>query len=412
MRPAPAAALAAALAAIACAATLPSLRVTGEFAGQRVDAAVDSEIARYYVERHSRREPGDPRFDAALAAIERGLGDRVPTTDELAQIARAHSTDLAALIAAERLHGRAQQDPLYRRFRRALHSGATPLADDILFLFVPGWLYRTDPTTGADFAQFRKLLADHGARTALIETGENATVEDNAVLIADSVRRIAAVERRIVLVSGSKGGPEVELALGQLLDAPSARGVVAWVNIGGLLRGTPLADFALSWPARWLVRWAIVPDGSFEGIESLAPARSARRRQALRLPAHVLTINLVAIPLSGQVSAPARSGYARLRAHGPNDGLTFVTDAIAAGGVTIPVLGADHYFRTPDIEAITLALARALAEHVRDRAGTRHRSVLSREPQRDLKKESGGRSRPRVGTDEVFYFANRRYSGS
>lgn len=218
MRPAPAAALAAALAAISCAATLPSLPVTGEFAGQRVDAAVDSEIARYYVERHSRREPGDPRFDATLAAIDRALGDRVPTTDELAQIARAHSTDLAALIAAERLHDRAQQEPLYRRFRRALHSGATPLPDDILFLFVPGWLYRTDPTTGADFARFRKLLADHGARTALIETGENAGVEDNAMLIADSARRIAAVERRIVLVSGSKGGPEVELALGQLLD--------------------------------------------------------------------------------------------------------------------------------------------------------------------------------------------------
>jgi hypothetical protein len=89
------------------------------------------------------------------------------------------------------------------------------------------------------------------------------------------------------------------------------------------------------------------------------------------------------------VSAPARSGYARLRAHGPNDGLTFVTDAIAAGGVTIPVLGADHYFRTPDIEATTLALARALAEHVRDRAGGRPRSASSREAQGEPGKKIG-----------------------
>jgi hypothetical protein len=361
-------ALAATLAATACAATAPALRVTGDFAGERLDTTVDSEIARYYAERYSRGERGDARFDAALAAIDRSLGDRVPTSDELAQVARTHSTDLAALVVAARLHNGAQSEPLYQRFRHALQSGATPLDSDIVFLFVPGWLYRADLTTGADFARFRKLLADHGARTALIETGENAGVEDNAALIADSVRRAAQSERRIVLVGGSKGGPEVELALSRLHDDPSARSVVAWVNIGGLLHGTPLADFASSWPARWLVRWAIVPDGSLEGIESLATARSARRREALRLPAHVLTVNLVAIPLSGQVSAPAQSGYARLRAHGPNDGLTFVSDAIAAGGVTIPVLGADHYFRTPDIEAKTLALARALSEHLREGA--------------------------------------------
>jgi hypothetical protein len=250
-----------------------------------------------------------------------------------------------------------------------LQSAAAPLDRGILFLFVPGWLYRAHPTTGADFARFRKLLADHGARTALVETGENAGVEDNATLIAEWIRRAAQSERRIVLVSGSKGGPEAELALSRLRDEPAACSIVAWVNIGGLLRGTPLADFALSWPVRWLVRWAMVPDGSVEGIESLATERSARRRQALRVPAHVLTIDLVAIPLSGQVSAPARSGYERLRVRGPNDGLTFVIDAIAARGVTIPVLGADHYFRTPDIEAKTLALARALTEHVRERAG-------------------------------------------
>jgi hypothetical protein len=152
------------------------------------------------------------------------------------------------------------------------------------------------------------------------------------------------------------------------VNQPAARSVVAWVNLGGLLRGTPLADFALTWPARWLVRLLVLPDGSFEGIESLATERSARRRSGLRLPAHVLPINVVAIPLSGQVSAPAKSGYSGLRVQGPNDGLTFVTGAISADGVTIPELGADHHFRTPDIEAKALALARALTQHARERA--------------------------------------------
>jgi hypothetical protein len=91
----------------------------------------------------------------------------------------------------------------------------------------------------------------------------------------------------------------------------------------------------------------------------------------MHLPQHVLSISYVGIPLSGQVSAQARGGYARLRARGPNDGLTYLTDAIAAGGVTIPELGVDHFFRSPDIETKTLALARALTQYVRENESPR-----------------------------------------
>ena len=212
------------------------------------------------------------------------------------------------------------------------------------------------------------LLNRHGARAALIETGENLTVEDNAELIAEQIRRYAASRQNLILVSGSKGGPEVALALSMLKHDPAGRQVKAWLNIGGLLHGTRLADLALSWPLCWFVYLAILPDRSFEGIRSLSTAVSAARRTAPGLPQETLVVNYLGIPLSGQVSDQARSSYSNLRAHGPNDGLTYLLDAIAPGSETIPELGVDHFFRRSDIELRTLALARAIARHSRNRS--------------------------------------------
>ena len=46
---------------------------------------------------------------------------------------------------------------------------------------------------------------------------------------------------RLIVVSASKSGPEVALALTKLGPA-GTRHIAAWVNIVGALQGTPLAD--------------------------------------------------------------------------------------------------------------------------------------------------------------------------
>lgn len=359
-----------------CGALPPAHPVQGEFAGQALRTSVDSAVARYYVEGYRSAGARGPAWDAALDTVHASLtDDRLPSSQELSQWTRQFSTDTAALVLAQQLRRRAEAQPLFTLYReelaRGADSGAAPRFDaDPLFLFVPGWLYRTDTTTGADFARFRTLLAEHGARVALAAVDENGTVEHNAALIAQEVRalRAASATQSVVLVSASKGGPEAALALSMLNGDPAADAVKAWINVGGLLGGTALADLGLSWPACWLVRLAVLPDGwregSFDGIRSLTPARSVQRASALRWPAHVLVVSYVAVPLSGQLSAMARDGYSRLRTQGPNDGLTLITDAIAPGGVTIAEFGADHYLRQPDIDRKTLALARAVTRHL------------------------------------------------
>lgn len=347
----------------------------GELSGQQLQTTVDAPIASYYVESYLTGARHREEWDIALDAIHRKLGERLPTSTELRDWSQQYSTDLAALVLARQLSRQAQGQPLGRLFHEefsaalsARESGdldAVTVDTDFLILFVPGWLYKSDPATGADFARFRTLLSRHGARVALIETGENLSVEENAKLIEAQIRRLAVSRQQLILVSGSKGGPEVALALSMLRDDPAGRQVKAWMNIGGLLHGTRLADLGLSWPTCWFVYLAVLPDHSFEGVRSLSTAQSTTRLNALTLPHDTLVVNYLGIPLSGQISDQARDGYSRLRMDGPNDGLTYVVDAIAPHSVTIPELGVDHFFRRSDIGLKTLALARAVTRHIK-----------------------------------------------
>lgn len=358
-----------------CTSHISTIPLHGELAGQPIVTTVDAPIASYYVESYLAGARRSIDWDVALDAMHRELGDRLPTATELRNWSQRYSTDLATLVLARQVFRQVQQQPLGTLFYeelatvlRAQQSGnldALMVDPDFLILFVPGWLYQSDPTTGADFARLRAHLSRHGARVALIETGENLSVEENAQRIAAQLLRLAASRQPCILVSGSKGGPEVALALSNLREHPARRQVKAWLNIGGLLHGTRLADVGLRWPICWFVYLAVLPDSSFEGVRSLSTAHSMTRLAAIQFPQDILVVNYLGIPLSGQLSAQARGGYARLYMDGPNDGLTYLAEAIAPHSVTIPELGADHYFRRADIDLKSLALARAMIRHVK-----------------------------------------------
>jgi hypothetical protein len=94
-----------------------------------------------------------------------------------------------------------------------------------------------------------------------------------------------------------------------------------------------------------------------ESIASLTTAKSEERLAAQTIPPHIMLINFTGIPLSGQVSEAAAFGYGRMRELGPNDGLTPITDELAHGGRTIVQVGLDHYYRDPELDLKTVALA-------------------------------------------------------
>ena len=343
----------------------------GEIRQRAIETTVDAPIARYYLEHYlpgRRTDPAlDRRIGEALAAL-----PAEPSRDAYRQLAEALSVDLATMHLIEVLAedpANARAAALFRRqFERIRALDGAPggrleacvQAFELpLLLFAPGWFHRSNPGTGADFARQRALFDRLGVQTRLIPVVENGTVERNATIVADEIRRLGAAGRPVILVSASKGGPEVAHALGHLLEPEETGTVEAWINVGGLLLGAPLADWASAWPQRWLTGLYYWHQGldPGESIASLTTPRSSARFAGQTIPEHVLVVNFVGVPLSGHISPGAEFGYSRTREAGPNDGLTAIVDELAHGGLAVLQIGLDHYYRDPELDLKTLALA-------------------------------------------------------
>ena len=347
----------------------------GVVAGTCVNTCVDSVWAKYYLENYLRGQPSgdwmDEQISRALAALPEGR----PSKAQLQWLSQRFSTDFATLVMAQKL----VEDPisrellaLYHQELELVHQGQAasadgPLADpsSVVFLFAPVWLYETNRENQGDFRRERCALERHGIQSCLIRTDEKGTVEANACTIANTVLAFRQQGVDVVLVSGSKAGPEVAMALGTILCPEETTHVRGWLSVSGAMRGSPLVDDALSCPKRCLTaavfcmkRW-----GDLSALASLTTCASRRRLAAACLPEHILTVTLVGMPLSGQISEKLQDNYEKLRPCGPNDGLVLLADQLLPGAPAVPAVGQDHYFSTFDVETHTLALSRAMLRY-------------------------------------------------
>ncbi len=299
-------------------------------------------------------------------------GDVPAMRESLAAIARESSIDAAARAFATAVEGLPRNRAFRTRFdaARASDLRALPAGAGYLFVFVPGWLYRANPDSGADLARPRAVLDAMGLATRLAPLDENGTVEANGAELAAALAQLAGDGRRIVVVSTSKGGPETHLALDQLGRSDGAGHVAAWVNIGGLLNGTARADWWMEWPQRWLaaVGFAFLGRGT-EAIPSMMTAPRRARFAELRVPSGVVVVNYIGAPLTADIRPDVRADFEVIAPHGPNDGLTLLADAIVPQGVTVVEPGLDHYFAAPDLDRRIAALAAAVLGELEAAAG-------------------------------------------
>jgi hypothetical protein len=344
--------------------TLPANHpVTVVVAGEAIETKVDSEVAAYlasgYLAGDRRRPDWDHRIDALYREYD---GDPLPDRDQLKAIADAFSVDFAAIYFADLINRRPANSLLRKAFDRhlktakaALARGETlpliPGATGYDVVFAPGYHYRKYPESGADLAAPRRAVSDAGLATNWIETGEASSIEANAELIADYLRSRAPLGRKIVMISASKSGSEVALALSRLSQA-EAQSVKAWINIVGTLQGSPLADEVFG-DGRLSRYRADVEDA---GLRSMTTSESRARYRRFKTPDELLIINYIGIPVSGTVSDLARDFYMMLRPYGPNDGLDLLADVIAPKSMTLVEFGRDHYLHGKTIRPRTLAL--------------------------------------------------------
>lgn len=271
--------------------------------------------------------------------------------------------------ATRRLYQEVVESPRHRDFiakvramdGRALLRRAPPA--DTTLAIVPGAFYRENPRSGADGRVVRAQATRLGWTVETVPLASAGSTLENARILCEwlASRR----ESRIVLASVSKGGPDVKVALAQPRAARAFERVACWINLCGILDGTPLADWLVSWNAeaafsRLYYRMKGV---SVEFVRDLRRARGGPLDFALELPPHLRLVSLVGFPLRSHItSGLGRRCYDRMAPHGPNDGVIVLSDVCAQPGMIYPVWGADHLLRSgADMDRLLAALLGTVA---------------------------------------------------
>jgi hypothetical protein len=350
--------LSAALLLLSACAGLP---VRGVVGGQTIKTRVDSEAARYYLESYLAGKRNDAALDERIDRVYQRTNGSLPDRNELKHLSDDFSVDFAALYFADQI----AHAPVNRRFRIALDHAynytrkALPqdrvklpaTAADYEVLVVPIYLYKRLIGSGADLAAPRAALKKVGLTCHFVETQDDGAIEANADLVAAAIRARMQSGRRLIVISASKSSPEVALALTRLEPAET-RHVAAWINVAGVLQGTPLVGERLFQELEFLVGEIDVA-----GKESLTTARGRQRFDSFHVPEHLLVVNYLGIPVTGSISFWGRRGFYSLRKHGPNDGISLLSDMIMPGGVTLADLENDHFMRGKPLDITTVALA-------------------------------------------------------
>jgi hypothetical protein len=325
---------------------------------------VDSEVARDYLE-------GRPLPSGFAETRRRYLGaGQVPSREALTAVTREHSPDVATLLFIETLSATSKSRDLRRRFdtelayvRRVGIDRARPaIPENLLVLLVPGWFYITHGNeTGADFKSQRQTFDRAGVANQLVTLDENGTVEQNARIVASAVREASRRNRRILLVSASKSGAEVAQALGRELSHNESESVIGWVSIGGVVRGSPIADGVLKPDLCWFTELKFGLEGfDLEGAKSMRTDRAGRAFADLSFPAQVRIVSFVPAPLSGNITKRGGFGYACMRRLGPNDGMVLLADELIPTGAPFLAVGVDHFLEDADRDLWTAAMFRVL----------------------------------------------------
>jgi hypothetical protein len=337
------------------------LPVRGTVGGQTIETRVDSEVARYYLADYLTGRHNKPSLDARIDQAYRTIDGHVPNRGELKQLSDEFSSDFAALFFADQIariplnrQFRSLFDEAYDYTRKALPEGRVQLpaaAAQYEVLIVPTYLYNRANFSGADLAAPREALQKVGFSCYFVETSDDGPIESNADIVSAAIRARAQSGRRLIIISASKSGPEVALALTKLGPAETHH-VAVWINTVGALQGTPLIDDN------------VLPELEFfvgkvneAGVESMSTSRSRQRFKSFRIPRHILVVNFFGIPVSGSVSFRARRGFFPMQKYGPNDGMVLLADMPFPGGVTLTEVGSDHFLMDQHLDVTAVALA-------------------------------------------------------
>lgn len=260
-----------AVAIVGCS-SVRKIPVNGNFHGYSISTTVDDENAKYYLEDYLPGHIGDAHLHQRIGEVHKQFQNAVPSREQLKTISNEFSVDFAALFFANQLLSQKGNVPLQKQFLMNLNAVRRGIIkypkSDVLIMFVPGYDYIANGRkTGADFAKPRKLLEQAGYDVIFVTIDPLGSVEENAAYLARSI--LSNRHRKIAVVGASSAGPAIQLALGKLIKPDDLTNVRAWLNLGGILQGSPVLDQFSSGPKGWLFPPSSGPrDGSAPALKA------------------------------------------------------------------------------------------------------------------------------------------------
>ena len=310
------------------------------------------------------------------------VADECPTLREcsppaLGKVARDQGLDFATALLYDRVLRFPEHLALFQQVNA---RSLSVLADPPLVGIIPGAFYLEHQNTGADGAQLATILKSINCRVERVPVESFGSLAKNAAIIADwlSQRR----EQRVALISLSKGGADMKIALGLPNAAELFRNVETWVSVSGLPLGTPLVAWLRRQALRRLgVRLLLRLRGQrYSVVEELRQEPDEPLATWPALPPHLRVIHVVCFPLRRHLVHPwAARAYERVAPFGPNDGGGFLlSDVVNLRGTVFPVWGADHYLQ-PAWDVVTL-LRRVFIEALSPAAEVRQANQSAAQP--------------------------------
>ena len=288
----------------------------------------------------------------------RALAGALPDRDALRQRTASHGIDIATALLHEAILASPNGDFVRRVDARP--PAVSLRMPHVCVLVVPTLFYREHPEIGGDGGLVVAAARRLGLTAQTAPVGSLASVEANARAIVDCVDRI--VEDEVWIVTLSKGALELKHALALPDGSRALAKVRVWVNIAGVLGGSPIVDrMARTALRRLFIRtYLAARGGTGDALFQMARTHAIARAPLMPLP-QIDVVNVVPLPLPSHLPRETLRSFERLQSEGPNDGFVAFWDAVAPGSI-YPVWSCDHYLRTPRLSLLVYQLFGELAE--------------------------------------------------
>jgi len=186
--------------------------------------------------------------DSSVLQLFSDYSTREINTETLSEITKKYSIDVATLFFVEKIYEQEKNRTSQNCYLTALDNFKNEKIEQHLsflknyfIVFVPGFRYK-HINNGGNFLNQRRLFDSVGICYEMIEIEEAGLVDNNAKIISNRLRELNSLHDSILIISVSKSGLETAIALENMNGSNDISSVKGWINVGGILRGTPVAD--------------------------------------------------------------------------------------------------------------------------------------------------------------------------